>query len=88
MRSVFWRVVSCGSGAGSVEFADVGQVASRADGAASPARDGPSISLDKVLRRSVDDNARDEESDEVWRGRDRSSRYGGVLGPRETESLP
>jgi hypothetical protein len=29
-------------------------------------------SLDKVLRRSVDDNAWDEESDEVWRGMDRS----------------
>ena len=54
----------------------------------SPARGGPSISLDKVLRRSVDDNAWDEESDEVWRGSDRSSRYGRVLGPRETESLP
>ena len=51
----------------------------------SPARDGPSMSLDKVLRRSVNDNAWDEESDEVWRGRDRSSRYGRVLGPRETE---
>jgi hypothetical protein len=37
----------------------------------SPARDGPSMSLDKVLRRSVDDNAWDEESDEVWRGSDR-----------------
>ena len=45
-------------------------------------------SLDKVLRRSVDDNAWDEESDEVWRGMDRSSRYGRVLWPRETESLP
>jgi hypothetical protein len=42
-------------------------------------------SLDKVLRRSVDDNAWDEESGEVWRGRDRSSRYGRVLLPRETE---
>jgi hypothetical protein len=52
----------------------------------SPARDGPSMSLDKVLRRSVDDNAWDEESDEVWRGRDRSSRYGSALWPRETES--
>jgi hypothetical protein len=45
-------------------------------------------SLDKVLRRSVDDNAWDEESDEVWRGMDRSSRYGRALWPRETESLP
>jgi hypothetical protein len=43
-------------------------------------------SLDKVLRRSVDDNAWDEESDEVWRGMDRSSRYGRALWPRETES--
>jgi hypothetical protein len=42
-------------------------------------------SLDKVLRRSVDDNAWDEESDEVWRGMDRSSRYGRALSPRETE---
>ena len=32
-----------------------------------------SISLDKVLRRSVDDNAWDEESDEVWRGMDRAT---------------
>ena len=32
-------------------------------------------SLDKVLRRSVDDNAWDEESDEVWRGMARSSRH-------------
>jgi fructose-1,6-bisphosphatase/inositol monophosphatase family enzyme len=38
-------------------------------------------SLDKVLRRSVDDNAWDEESDEVWRGMDRSSRYGRARGP-------
>jgi hypothetical protein len=59
-----------------------------AEWAVIPAREGASISLDKVLRRSVDDNAWDEESDEVWRGRDRSSRYGRVLGPRETESLP
>ena len=36
-------------------------------------------SLDKVLRRSVDDNAWDEESDEVWRGMDRSSRYGNLV---------
>ena len=50
-----------------------------AEWAVIPARDGPSISLDKVLRRSVDDNAWDEERDEVWRGMDRSSRYGRVL---------
>ena len=36
---------------------------------------------DDVLRRSVDDNAWDEESDEVWRGPDRSGRYGRALGP-------
>ncbi len=40
------------------------------------------------MRRSVDDNAWDEESDEVWHGMDRSSRYGRVLWPRATESLP
>jgi hypothetical protein len=59
-----------------------------AEWAVIPAREGPSISPDKVLRRSVDDNAWDEESDEVWRGMDRSNRYGRALWPRETESLP
>ena len=38
-------------------------------------------SLDEGLRRSVDDKAWDEESDEVWRGMDRSSRYGRALWP-------
>ncbi len=36
-------------------------------------------SLDKVLRRSVNDNACDEESDEVWRGMDRISRHGSLF---------
>jgi hypothetical protein len=43
-RIAFWRVLSCGSGAGSVEFADVGQVASRADGAAKQGKGLPSVS--------------------------------------------
>ena len=31
--------------------------------------------FDEVLRRSVDDNVWDKESDEVWRGGERSGRY-------------
>ncbi len=44
MRREFGRVLSCGSGAGSVEFADVGQVACRADGAAQQGKGLPSVS--------------------------------------------
>jgi hypothetical protein len=35
--------------------------------------------LDEVLRRSVDDNVWDKESDEVWRGGERSGGYGRSL---------
>jgi hypothetical protein len=36
----------------------------------------PRTAFDKAWRRRVDDKEWDEESDEVWRGRDRSGRYG------------
>ncbi len=45
-------------------------------------------SLDQVLRRSVDDNVCDEESDEVWRGMNRSSRHGSFAHNPHPTPLP